>query len=146
ISENKKGRFDYQIHEDWEAGLALQGDEIKAIRAKKVVLTGSYIKPFIANGQAELWWVGGKIMSIGGDPTRTRKLLMHRQEINRIIGKLASGNFTVLPLELYLKHGRAKLKIALGTRKSKKDNRETIKKRDIEKNLREEIRQKKISL
>lgn len=143
IAENKKGKFEYKILEDWEAGIALLGPEIKAIRAKKVNLNGSYVKPFIANGQAELWWVGGQMSTLDGDETRTRKLLLHRTEINRIVGKLTTNNYTILPLNLYLSKGRAKLKIGLATRKNKKDKREILKKRDIEKNLREEIREKK---
>ncbi|MEX1051767.1 MAG: SsrA-binding protein SmpB [Patescibacteria group bacterium] len=142
IAENKRGKFDYQVHEDWEAGLALHGDEIKSIRARRVNINGSYVKPFIANGQAELWWLGGSFTG-AAEPDRTRKLLLHRSEINRIAGKLASGNFTVLPLDLYLKKGMAKLRIGLASRKNKKDKREVIKKRDIEKSLREEIRAKK---
>lgn len=142
IAENKRGKFDYQIHENWEAGLALVGDEIKAIRARRVNINGSYVKPFIANGQAELWWLGGNF-SRATQPDRSRKLLLHRTEINRIVGKLASGNHTVLPLDLYLKKGIAKLKIGLASRKNKKDKREVLKKRDIDKSLREEIRLKK---
>ena len=143
IAENKKGKFEYKVLEDWEAGIALEGEEIKAIRARKVNLGGSYIKPFIANGQAELWWVGGQIAVSSGDKSRTRKLLLHRNEINRIVGKLSTSNYTVLPLDLYLSRGRAKLRIGLATRKNKKDKREILKKRDIEKNLREQIRKKK---
>ncbi len=142
IAENKRGKFDYQIHEDWEAGLALQSDEIKAIRAKRVNINGSHVKPFVANGQAELWWLGGNFHNVA-EPDRSKKLLLHRQEINRIVGKLASGNHTVLPLDLYLKRGRAKLRIGLASRKNKKDKREVLKKRSIDKTLREEIRVKK---
>lgn len=143
IAENKKGKFEYHVLEDWEAGIALEGEEIKAIRSKKVNLGGSYVKPFIANGQAELWWVGGQMSIPSGDTSRTRKLLLHRNEINRIVGKLTTSNYTVLPLDLYLSRGRAKLRIGLATRKNKKDKREILKKRDIEKSLREEIRKKK---
>lgn len=142
ISENKRGKFDYQIHEDWEAGISLFGDEIKSIRAKRANINGSYVKPFIANGQAELWWLGGNLAG-AAEPNRTKKLLLHRQEINRIVGKLASGSYTIIPLDLYLKNNHAKLKVGLASRKNKKDRRETIKKRDVEKNLREQIRQKK---
>jgi SsrA-binding protein len=144
IAENKRGKFDYQIHEDWEAGLVLHGDEIKSIRARRANINGSYIKPFIANGQAELWWLGGNLAG-ANEPNRSKKLLLHRQEIGRIVGKLASGNMTVIPLDLYIKRNTAKLMIGLASRKNKKDRRETIKKRDVEKNLREQIRQKKQS-
>jgi SsrA-binding protein len=141
IATNKKAFFDYQILEDWEAGVALTGLEIKAVRAGRVNITGSYIKPFAApgNGVTELWWVGSHFNLENGDQTRTKKILLHREEIKRLVGRLSTGEFTILPLELYLKRGLAKLKIGLATRKKKYDKREIIKKREGDRRLSEEL-------
>lgn len=140
IASNKKAFFDYQILEDWEAGVALTGLEIKAIRAKRVNITGSYVKPFTSPaGVTELWWIGSHFNIENGDQTRTKKILMHRAEIERIVGKLSAGEFTVIPLELYLKNGLAKLKIGLAERKKKYDKRETIKKKDSTRRINEEL-------
>lgn len=139
-ASNKKAFFDYQILDDWEAGVALNGLEIKAVRAGRVVLTGSYIKPFtLPSGATELWWVGSHFAVTDGDQSRTKKILLHRQEIERIVGRLTTGEYTVLPLELYLKRGLAKLKIGLAVRKQKQDKREIIKKRDSNRDLRQEF-------
>lgn len=141
IASNKKGTFDYNVLDTFEAGLVLRGPEIKAIRAKRATISGSYIKPLKnKNGQAELWWIGSHFHLAEGDQTRTRKVLLHQREIERLIGKLTSGEYTIIPLELYLQRGLAKLKIALATRRKKHDKRDILKKRDIEKNLREHFR------
>ena len=95
VSKNKKAFFDYEILEDWEAGLVLSGDEIKAIRAGRVNITGSYVKPFNHEGSDELWWVGASFNLGESDDTRSRKLLMHKNEVERIIGRLSAGNLTV---------------------------------------------------
>lgn len=142
VSKNRQAYFDYQILEEFEVGLVLLGTEIKAIRTNRATISGSYIKPFMANGKAELWWVGSHFHVTSGDETRTKKVLMHSTEIRRILGKLASGNFTLVPLELYLKRGIAKLKIGLATRRKKHDKRAKIKEKDIEKNLRDRFRDK----
>jgi len=131
IANNKKAFFDYTVLEDWEAGLVLTGLEIKAIRAHRVTITGSYIRPFKSqSGAIELWWVGSHFNIENADQTRTKKILLRQIEIERILGKLSAGEFTVLPLELYLKRGLAKLKIGLATRKQKHDKREVLKKKD----------------
>jgi len=145
VAENKRGKFDYLVHEDWEAGIVLTGPEIKAIRSKRLSISGSYVKPMLTNGVAELWWLGGHLNVSDGDPVRSRKLLLNKVEINRIVGKLAAGNYTIIPLELYFRKNHAKLKIGLASRKTKQDRRETLKKRDVQKNLREQIRQRKTS-
>lgn len=140
IASNKKAFFDYQITDTWEAGLALTGLEIKAIRAKRVNITGSYVKPFTSSdGKTELWWIGSHFNIENGDQTRTKKVLLHRAEIERIIGKLSAGEFTVVPLELYLNRGLAKLKIGLAERKKKYDKREQIKKKDVDRRISEEL-------
>ena len=135
VATNKKVFFDYSIADNLEAGLVLTGVEIKAIRDKKVNIGGSYVKPFVKDGTTELWWVGSNFNIESGDQSRTKKLLLHKVEIERLIGKLSAKNLTIVPLELYLSRGRAKLKIGLATRKQTQDKRETIKKRDVEREV-----------
>ncbi len=138
IASNKKAYFDYIVHDTWEAGLVLTGLEIKAIRAGRATIGGSYIKPFTNNGKTELWWIGSHFNVENADATRTKKILMNRSEIERITGKLSAGEYTVVPLELYLLRGLAKLKIGLASRKKKHDKRETLKKRDSDREIRKE--------
>lgn len=139
VASNKKAFFDYSVLDDWEAGLVLTGLEIKAVRAGRVTIGGSYIKPFSnEKGQTELWWIGSHFNLENGDQTRTKKVLLNRSEIERIIGKLSAGEYTVIPLELYLQRGLAKLKIGLAARKKKHDKRETLKKRDSDREIRKE--------
>jgi SsrA-binding protein len=137
---NRRALFDYKIIDDLEAGLVLTGPEIKAIRAKHVNLTGSYIKPFTGeSGRAELWWVGSHFGVTSGDETRTKKLLLSRREIERLTGKLSSKGYTILPLELYVKRGRAKLKIGLGVSKKDHDKREELRERDLKREVEREF-------
>ncbi len=145
IAFNRKAWFDYYISDNFEAGLVLEGPEIKAIRDNRVNISGSYIKPFVTtDGATELWWVGSHF-NIDGDQSRTKKLLMHRQEINRLAGKLTDKGFTVIPLELYLKNGMAKLKIGLGASKKKEDKRQVIKKRETDREIQRRLNSKKKS-
>jgi len=134
VARNQKAFFDYEIADELEAGLVLSGAEIKAIRIKQVNISGSYIKPFTKNGQTELWWVGSHF-EVNGDQSRTKKLLLHRREIDRLTGKLTGKGYTILPLSLYLSRGVAKLKIGLGSRKSAHDKRETLRQQDIEREI-----------
>lgn len=126
--ENKKARFDYEIIDSFEAGIVLVGLEIKALREKKVGINGSYVK--IIGG--EVFWLGGNFDVKEGDRQRTRKLLLHGSEISKLIGKTSESGLTLIPLKIYLKHGRAKLEIGLARGKKKYDKRETIKKRDLD--------------
>lgn len=135
VASNKKAYFDYSITDDLEAGLVLTGEEIKAIRDKRVNITGSYVKPFVADGANELWWVGSNFNIENGDQSRTKKLLLHKTEIERLTGKLSAKNLTIVPLELYLSRGKAKLKIGLASRKQVHDKRESLKKRDVEREV-----------
>lgn len=135
IASNKKAFFDYSISDDLEAGLVLTGEEIKAIRDKRVNISGSYVKPFVADGANELWWVGSNFNIENGDQSRSKKLLLHKIEIERLTGKLSAKNLTIVPLELYLSRGKAKLKIGLASRKQTADKRETLKKRDVERDI-----------
>jgi len=124
---NRKARFEYTFVENLEAGIVLTGEEIKAVRANKVNLTGSHVK--IIGG--EDWWVGGIIDVPAGDRQRTRKLLLHKSEIEKLVGKSGERGLTIIPTKIYLKKGRAKLQISLARGKKLHDKRETIKQRDL---------------
>ncbi len=139
IANNKKAFFDYSVLDDWEAGLVLTGLEINGVRAGRVTIGGSYIKPFSnEKGQTELWWIGSHFNIENGDQTRTKKVLLNRSEIERIIGKLSAGEFRVTPVQVYLPGGRANLKFGLASEKKKHDKRETLKKRDSDREIRKE--------
>ena len=135
IAENKRARFDYHIEEQFEAGLVLEGWEVKAVREGQVQLTDGYV--LIRGG--ELFLIGCRINPLRTASThvnpqaeRTRKLLMHKDEIRRLIGKVEQKGYTLVPLNLHYKDGRIKVEIALAKGKAQHDKRETEKKRDWE--------------
>lgn len=135
IAENRRARFEYHIEEQFEAGIVLDGWEIKAIRAGQVQLTDGYVT--IKNG--ELFLIGCRINALRSASThvnpqadRTRKLLMHKEQIRRLIGKVEQKGFTLVPLNLHYKGGLVKAEIALAKGKAQHDKRETEKKRDWE--------------
>jgi len=135
---NKKAFFNYDLDDHFEAGLVLKGDEIKAVRAGKVSLDGSFAKIlYNAKRKPELWLVNAHLGSQTLSPTRSRKLLVHRHEINKLIGKLQTQGLTLVPTKIYLKKGTAKTTLALGRGRKAQDKRELIKKRDIERELRQ---------
>ena len=133
IAENKKARFDYLIEDTLEAGVALEGWEVKSLREGRAQLTESYVH--IRNGEA--WLLGAHITPLGTvsthirpDPTRTRKLLLHRHELDRLIGAVERKGYTLVPLNLHWHKGRAKLDIGLAKGKKMHDKRATEKDRD----------------
>ena len=135
IAENRRARFEYHIEETYEAGVVLAGWEIKAIRAGQVQLTDGYV--VIRNG--ELYLIGCRINALRSASThvnpeadRTKKLLMKKDEIRRLVGKVEQRGFTLVPLNLHYKGGRVKAEIALAKGKAQHDKRETEKKRDWE--------------
>jgi SsrA-binding protein len=135
IAENRRARHEYSIEERFEAGMVLQGWEVKAVRAGQVQLTDGYVH--IRDG--ELFLIGCRINALGAASThvqpeadRTKKLLMHREEIRRLIGKVEQKGYTLVPLNLHYKDGRVKAEIALAKGKSQHDKRDTEKKRDWE--------------
>ena len=137
IALNKKARHDYFLEERFEAGLALQGWEVKSLREGRVQLTESYI--IIQNSEA--WLFGFHIAPllsasthITPDPTRTRKLLLHRRELDKLIGAVERKGYTLVPTAMYWKHGRAKLEIALARGKQHHDKRASEKDRDWNRN------------
>ena len=133
IALNHHARHEYFIEERLEAGLALQGWEVKSLREGRIQLTESYI--LLKDG--EVWLFGVHITPllsasthIRPDPTRSRKLLLHRREIDRLIGAVERKGYTIVPLALYWKRGRAKLEIALAKGKQSHDKRASEKNRD----------------
>ncbi|WP_295639227.1 SsrA-binding protein SmpB [uncultured Methylibium sp.] len=135
IAENKKARFNYTLEEQYEAGMVLEGWEVKAIRAGQVQLTDGYV--VIKGG--ELFLIGCRINPLREASThvhpqadRTKKLLMKGDEIRRLIGKVEQKGYTLVPLNLHYKGGRVKADIALAKGKDTHDKRETEKKRDWE--------------
>ena len=133
IAENRKARYNYHIEEKFEAGVVLTGWEIKAIRAGQVQLTDGYV--VIKDG--ELFLIGARINALRSasthvkpEPDRTKKLLMHKDEIRRLIGKIEQRGYTLVPLSLYFKEGRVKCEVALAKGKAQHDKRETEKDRE----------------
>jgi len=133
IAENRKARHEYFIEERFEAGLSLTGWEVKALRAGKAQLTDGYVT--IKDG--ELFLIGCQInplktasTHVSPEAARTKKLLMHKDEIRRLIGKVEQKGYTLVPLKLYWKNGRAKCEIALAKGKAEHDKRDTIRERE----------------
>ncbi len=133
IAENRKARHDYQIEDDFEAGLCLEGWEVKSLRAGNANLTESYA--FVKNGEA--WLTGCHISPlltasthINPEPRRTRKLLLNRIELDRLTGAIERKGYTLVPLQLYWMRGRAKLKLGLAKGKKQHDKRADAKDRD----------------
>jgi SsrA-binding protein len=145
IAENRRARFEYHIDETHEAGVVLEGWEIKAIRAGQVQLTDGYV--VIRDG--ELYLIGCRINAlrdaskhVSPEADRTKKLLMHKEEIKRLVGKVEQRGFTLVPLNLHFKGGRVKVDIALAKGKAQHDKRETEKKRDWDRELGRMMRHK----
>ena len=144
LAENRKAKFEFEILEHFEAGIELFGFEVKAVKSHKMSLEGSYVFP----RRGEFFLVGARVAPYQPKNTpkdyeaaRERKLLLHKKEINYLIGKAAVKGLTILPLLAYAKNGRIKLEIAIARRLKKRDQREHIKeredKRKIERTLKE---------
>jgi SsrA-binding protein len=137
IATNRKAHHDYLIEDTFEAGMVLQGSEMKSIRAGQVNLRDSYA----AVRGGELWLLNAHISPYqqasyqNHEPRRDRKLLMHRREINRLTGKLQEKGLTLIPLQLYLKNGRAKIQLGLGRGKKSYDKRQSLRERDDQRQI-----------
>ena len=146
VATNRKATHDYHIEDRYEAGLVLLGTEIKSIRAGGVSLKEGYVTP----RDGELWLVDVHIAPYkpahrhGHEPRRPRKLLLNRREINRLISRVQERGYTIIPLRIYLKRGRAKVEIGLARGKRQYDKRAAIAKREsqrqIERTLKEQER------
>ncbi|HEY8121767.1 MAG TPA: SsrA-binding protein SmpB [Myxococcota bacterium] len=132
IASNRRARFEYEILDTFEAGLALRGPEVKSLREGKGNLNGA----FAIVRRGEVWLIGCQIAHYAqasrdnSDPLRERKLLLHKSEIARLEGKIAERGFTLVPLSLYFKAGRAKVELAVARGKKTHDKREAIKQRE----------------
>ncbi len=133
IAQNKKAFFDYFIEEKYEAGLVLEGWEVKAIRDNRTNLKEAYV--VIMRG--ELYLIGCHITPLGAasthvrpDAIRTRKLLLHREEIDKLVGKVERAGYTLVPLDMHFTRGRIKIQIGLAKGKKQHDKRDTEKERD----------------
>ena len=133
IADNKKANFNYHIEERFEAGMVLEGWEVKSLREGKVQLTDGYV--VIRNG--ELFIIGCQINPLGTasthirpDSVRTKKLLMHKEQIRRLIGKIEQKGYTLVPLNLHWKAGKVKCEVGLAKGKGEHDKRDTIKDRE----------------
>jgi SsrA-binding protein len=137
IAVNRKARFEYHVEETFEAGLVLLGSEVKALREGKANLKDSYGR--IEGDELFLWNAHispyGPASQFGHEPTRTRKLLLHREEIARLTGKVKERGLTLIPLRLYFKNGRAKLELGLARGKKMHDKRDTIREREVRREM-----------
>jgi len=137
LAQNKKANHDYFIEETYEAGMVLQGTEIKAIRAGKVQLKDSYVQ--VRNGEA---WIYNMHISpyeqgnrFNHDPLRVRKLLLHKKQIGELVGAVKRDGYTIVPLKMYIKDGYAKLLIGLGKGKKDYDKRNDMKKKEAKREM-----------
>lgn len=144
VAQNKKARHDYHIEETYEAGLVLTGTEIKSIRSGKANLKDSFAR--IQNGEIYLHNMHVSPYEQGNrynhDPLRTRKLLLNRKEISKLLGVTKEQGYSLVPLRIYLKNGFAKLELALAKGKKLYDKRETLKKKDAEREVQRAFRER----
>jgi len=145
IAENRRARHDYHLLDRLEAGLVLTGTEVKALRDGKATLQ----RAFADVRDGELWLVGAHIAEYtqgnlaNHDPDRDRKLLVHRRELDSLIGKVQEKGLTVIPTKLYFKNGRAKVELAVARGKEVRDKRRDIAKRDAERDIERALRRRR---
>jgi SsrA-binding protein len=142
ITTNRRARFDYHILETFEAGIVLRGSEVKSLRAGRANLSDGYA--IVKEGEA--WLVGAHIAPYsfaregGHEPDRTRKLLMHKREITRLGSTLAEKGLTLIPTRMYFRDGRAKVELGLAKGKTRYDKRETLKRRQADREMERAMR------
>jgi SsrA-binding protein len=145
VAENRKAFHDYHIIETFEAGVVLQGTEVKAIREGRVNLRDSFAR--VEDGEVFIYNVHISPYSHRGyadhEPTRRRKVLLHRQEIRKLIGKTVERGMTLVPVKLYFKGGRVKVALSLARGKQAHDKRETIKRREIDRETRAAVKERR---
>jgi len=146
VATNRKAYHNYHLGESVEAGIALTGSEIKSIRAGRVSLGDAYIRP----EAGELWLVNAHIARyeassyLSHEPTRPRKLLLHRKQINSLTSRVLEKGFTLVPLKLYIKDSIAKVEVALAKGKKLYDKRESIIRRETERQIGQAIKRQKL--
>lgn len=144
MAQNRKARHDYFIEETYEAGIALKGTEVKSIRGGKINLKDGYAK--VENSEVFLYNVHispyeqGNIFNT--DPMRVRKLLLHKREIRKLIGYVQQKGYSLIPLRAYLKSGKVKIELAVARGKAQYDKRETIARRDADRRIQKELRER----
>jgi SsrA-binding protein len=144
VATNKKAKFEYFLEDPLEAGIELQGSEIKSIRAGQVSLRESYVR---VDGE-QAWLIDAHIAPynhaniFNHDPKRPRKLLLHKKEIYRLHDKMRQRGYTIIPTRMYLSNGIAKIEIALARGKKQHDKRETIAKRDAEREIKRNLQRR----
>ncbi|MBA2687517.1 MAG: SsrA-binding protein SmpB [Gemmatimonadaceae bacterium] len=142
IAKNRRARFDYAILDTWEAGIVLTGSEVKSLRDGKANISDAYA--ILKDGEVYLLNLHvspyEKASFFNHEPTRTRKLLLHKKEIKKMIGSVERQGLTLIPLELYFKRGRAKVAIALGKGKQMHDKRQDLKRKDDERDMQRAVR------
>ena len=142
VATNRRARFEYEVLDTYEAGLVLRGPEVKSLRAGKASLSDAYAvvrrgEAYLVNAHISPYEEAGRE---NADPRRERKLLMHRAEIARLSGDVSERGFTIVPLSLYFKDGRAKVELALARGKKLHDKRETIRRREEDRELQRTLR------
>lgn len=142
LAQNRKARHDYFIEETIEAGMVLKGTEIKSIRAGRISLQDSFARiengeVFLHNAHIAPYEQGNQF---NHDPLRTRKLLLHKHQINKWMGKTQQAGYSIIPLKVYIKNGVAKVLLGLAKGKKKYDKREAIKQRDVKREMDRAIR------
>lgn len=146
IAQNRKARYQYFIEETFEAGIALQGTEVKSIRAGRVNLKDSYAR--VDNGELFIYNMHISPYESGNrfnhDPLRARKALMHRREINRLMGHVQEKGYTLVPLSVYLKNSRVKVELALAKGKKAFDKRHSIAERDAKREMERDFKEKNL--
>ncbi len=139
ISINKRARFDYEILEVFEAGVVLTGQEVKSIKTGHISLAGAFVtmkgeEAWLTNSSVPPYKMAGKISDY--EPTRPRKLLLHKKELASLVGKIKQKGLTLVPLRVYTKGSKVKLEFGIGRGKKKYEKRETIKKREVDRKIR----------
>ncbi len=144
VCSNRRAYHDYFVEADYEAGISLLGAEVKSIRQKELSLEGSFVR--IENGRAYIYHMHVKPYKFNAttelDPTRPRMLLLHKKEIRKLAAKADIKGYALVPLEVYFKNGRAKIKLALAKGKHAADKRDTIKKRDLNREMEQQFKNK----
>lgn len=142
IIKNKKARFNYEITDIFEAGIVLNGTEVKSLRQKACSIEQAYA--YVKNGEV---FITGMLISaydmgnrFNHDPERERKLLLHKSQIKWLTGKVKEKGYALVPLRMYFKNGKAKMELGLGRGKAKYDKRQTIQRRDLDRDMNREIK------
>lgn len=144
LTNNKKARHEYFIEQEYEAGIALKGTEVKSLRLGKASVTEAFCQ--IRNGEVFIYGMHISPYEQGNrnnvDPLRIRKLLLHRREINKLIGATKEKGYSIIPLSVYLNNGLVKVKIGLAKGKKLHDKRDTIAKRDSDRRIQQALRRR----